>query len=111
MGYLQSGSKSKLHQKIFLLIYDFNRYETESAGKIDELEHAKMKLQARLAEAEETIEGLNSRCLNLEKLKQRLNGEINSFFELYTLFFCDQGPFTSYVDKILDIFDPPVPSV
>ena len=37
------------------------RYETESAGKIDELEHAKMKLQARLAEAEETIEGLNTR--------------------------------------------------
>ena len=32
------------------------RYETESAGKIEELEHAKMKLQARLAEAEDTIE-------------------------------------------------------
>ena len=39
----------------------FSRYETESVGKIDELEHAKMKLQARLAEAEETIEGLNTR--------------------------------------------------
>ena len=34
------------------------RYETESAGKIEELEHAKMKLQARLAEAEDTIEGI-----------------------------------------------------
>ena len=46
-------------------------------GKIEELEHAKMKLQARLAEAEETIEGLNSRCVSLEKLKQRLTGEID----------------------------------
>ena len=53
------------------------RYETESAGKIEELEHAKMKLQARLSEAEETIEGLNSRCVSLEKLKQRLTGEID----------------------------------
>ena len=53
------------------------RYETESAGKIEELEHAKMKLQARLSEAEETIEGLNSRCISLEKLKQRLTGEID----------------------------------
>ena len=34
----------------------FFRYETESAGKLEELEHAKMKLQARLAEAEDTIE-------------------------------------------------------
>ena len=36
------------------------RYETESVSKIDDLEHAKMKLQARLAEAEDTIEGLKS---------------------------------------------------
>ncbi len=37
------------------------RYETESVSKIDDLEHAKMKLQARLAEAEDTIEGLNNK--------------------------------------------------
>ncbi len=36
-----------------------------------------MKLQARLAEAEDTIEGLNTRCTSLEKLKQRLLGEID----------------------------------
>ena len=36
-----------------------------------------MKLQARLAEAEDTIEGLNSRCTSLEKLKQRFLGEID----------------------------------
>jgi chromosome segregation ATPase len=36
-----------------------------------------MKLQARLAEAEDTIEGLNSRCISLEKLKLRLLGEID----------------------------------
>jgi hypothetical protein len=35
-----------------------------------------MKLQARLAEAEDTIEGLNSRCTNLEKVKQKLATEV-----------------------------------
>jgi len=38
-------------------------------SKIEDLEHAKMKLQARLAEAEDTIEGLNNKyvifCLNV----------------------------------------------
>ena len=57
----------------FCLIF---RYETESVSKIDDLEHAKMKLQARLAEAEDTIEGLNSRCTNLEKVKQKLATEV-----------------------------------
>ena len=35
-----------------------------------------MKLQARLAEAEDTIGGLSNRCTSLEKLRQKLNGEI-----------------------------------
>ena len=56
--------------------FGFSRYETESAGKIEELEHAKMKLQARLAEAEDTIEGLNARCTTLEKLRVKMSGEI-----------------------------------
>ena len=35
-----------------------------------------MKLQARLAEAEDTIEGLNARCTTLEKLRVKMSGEI-----------------------------------
>ena len=48
----------KNEKSAIALHYIFSRYETESAGKIEELEHAKMKLQARLAEAEDTIEGI-----------------------------------------------------
>ena len=44
--------------KVSLIVWISCRYETESSGKIEELEHAKMKLQARLSEAEETIEGI-----------------------------------------------------
>ena len=52
------------------------RYETESVSKIEDLEHAKLKLQARLAEAEDTIEGLTNRCVILEKAKQKYATEV-----------------------------------
>ena len=35
-----------------------------------------MKLQARLAEAEETMEQLGNRCAALEKSRQKLTGEM-----------------------------------
>ena len=35
-----------------------------------------MKLVARLSEAEDTIEGLTSRCSSLEKLRVKMSGEI-----------------------------------
>ena len=52
------------------------KYESEAVSKIDELENAKTKLQARLVEAEDTMEDLRQRCENLEKTKQRLMTEI-----------------------------------
>nr|XP_008196520.1 PREDICTED: myosin heavy chain, muscle isoform X11 [Tribolium castaneum] len=52
------------------------KYESEGVAKSEELEEAKRKLQARLAEAEETIESLNQKVVALEKTKQRLATEV-----------------------------------
>ncbi|XP_039445242.1 myosin heavy chain, muscle isoform X26 [Culex pipiens pallens] len=52
------------------------KYESEGVARAEELEEAKRKLQARLAEAEETIESLNQKCIALEKTKQRLSTEV-----------------------------------
>ncbi|XP_049280859.1 myosin heavy chain, muscle isoform X22 [Anopheles funestus] len=53
-----------------------SKYESEGVARAEELEEAKRKLQARLAEAEETIESLNQKCVALEKTKQRLATEV-----------------------------------
>ncbi|EFN88457.1 Myosin heavy chain, muscle [Harpegnathos saltator] len=52
------------------------KYESEGIARAEELEEAKRKLQARLAEAEETIESLNQKVIALEKTKQRLSSEV-----------------------------------
>ncbi|XP_055295507.1 myosin heavy chain, muscle isoform X5 [Sitodiplosis mosellana] len=52
------------------------KYESDGVARSEELEEAKRKLQARLAEAEETIESLNQKCIALEKTKQRLSTEV-----------------------------------
>ncbi|XP_068914297.1 myosin heavy chain, muscle isoform X15 [Tenebrio molitor] len=52
------------------------KYESEGIARSEELEEAKRKLQARLAEAEETIESLNQKVVALEKTKQRLTTEV-----------------------------------
>uniref|UniRef100_A0AAR5QAB2 Myosin heavy chain, muscle n=1 Tax=Dendroctonus ponderosae TaxID=77166 RepID=A0AAR5QAB2_DENPD len=52
------------------------KYESEGVARSEELEEAKRKLQARLAEAEETIESLNQKVVALEKTKQRLATEV-----------------------------------
>ncbi|XP_022175419.1 myosin heavy chain, muscle isoform X39 [Myzus persicae] len=52
------------------------KYESEGIARVEELEEAKRKLQARLAEAEETIESLNQKVVALEKTKQRLATEV-----------------------------------
>ncbi|XP_073982547.1 myosin heavy chain isoform X11 [Rhodnius prolixus] len=53
-----------------------SKYESEGIARAEELEEAKRKLQARLAEAEETIESLNQKVIALEKTKQRLATEV-----------------------------------
>ena len=46
--------------------------------KIEELEHTKLKLQARLAECESTVDNLSTKLDNLEKSKVKLQTEIES---------------------------------
>ena len=44
--------------------------------RAEELEEHRRKLSARLQEAEEQLESLNTKNIQLEKLKQRLSGEL-----------------------------------
>ena len=53
------------------------KYEIEGMAKAEELETAKLKLQARLSEGQATIEQLNSKLYQLEKSKASLESELN----------------------------------
>jgi len=53
-----------------------SKYESEAVAKAEELEMTKMKLQARLTEAENTIENLNCKLTQVEKAKQKIHAEI-----------------------------------
>merc|ERR1712038_939757 len=53
-----------------------SKMETEAAGRIDELEMGKTKLNSALSEAEETIETLNAKIASTEKTKGRLTVEL-----------------------------------
>merc|ERR1712121_233912 len=48
-----------------------SRYETEGMGRIEELEGARAKLQARIMEAEENVDALTTKIANVEKSKAR----------------------------------------
>merc|ERR1719480_166734 len=53
-----------------------SKYEVEALGRIDELEGGKQKLASRVSEAEEAIEGLNSKIVSSEKSKNRVTSEL-----------------------------------
>eukprot|EP00095_Tigriopus_kingsejongensis_P006362 maker-scaffold42_size484952-snap-gene-2.10 protein:Tk06362 transcript:maker-scaffold42_size484952-snap-gene-2.10-mRNA-1 annotation:"myosin heavy chain isoform 3" len=53
-----------------------SKYETEGLSRIEDLESGRGKLQARISEAEETIESLNVKVASTEKTKHRLDGEL-----------------------------------
>jgi len=53
-----------------------SKYESEAVAKAEELEMTKMKLQARLTEAESTIENLNCKLSQVDKSKQKIHAEI-----------------------------------
>ncbi len=53
-----------------------SKFETEGLGRIDELDAGRQKLNARLNEAEETIESLNQKVSSSEKTKHRLEAEL-----------------------------------
>merc|ERR1712173_432322 len=52
------------------------KYEQEALIRIEELEATKVKLQARLAESEATMENLNGKLMSLERAKLSLSKEI-----------------------------------
>merc|ERR1719370_94988 len=54
------------------------KYESEGIARAEELEAARLKLAARLEEAEQTIEQLNFKNANLEKLKARIAQEYDA---------------------------------
>ncbi|XP_063607359.1 myosin heavy chain, muscle-like isoform X2 [Penaeus indicus] len=56
-----------------------SKYESEGVARAEELEAARMKLAARLEEAEMEIESLNVRNLHLEKTKMRAAAELDDF--------------------------------
>merc|ERR1711872_633072 len=53
------------------------KFETDAVAKGEELEMTKMKLTARLTEAEAAIDNLNAKLNQVEKAKGKIAGEIN----------------------------------
>ena len=54
-----------------------SKYELEGLAKAEELEMSKMKLQARLSEAQGTIEQLNAKLNQVDKAKTKLQADID----------------------------------
>ena len=52
------------------------RYEKEGLAKVEELEMIQLKMQARLSEAESTIDQLQSKLNQLEKARSKLSAEL-----------------------------------
>merc|ERR1711962_330058 len=52
------------------------KFETDAVAKGEELEMTKMKLTARLTEAEAAIDNLNAKLAQVEKAKAKIAGEI-----------------------------------
>ena len=55
-----------------------NKYESEAVAKGEELEMTKMKLVARLTEAEGAIHNMSAKLSQIEKAKGKLNSELDS---------------------------------
>merc|ERR1711884_690981 len=53
------------------------KYEIDGMAKAEELEMAKLKMQARLSESQATIEQMNSKLCQLEKSKAKLQTDLN----------------------------------
>merc|ERR1719239_2048760 len=53
------------------------KYEIDGMAKAEELEMARLKLQARLSESQATIEQMNAKLCQIEKSKGKLQTETN----------------------------------
>merc|ERR550534_2698727 len=54
-----------------------SRFETEGMGRVEELEAARNKLQAKIVENEELVDALTTKVANAEKSKVRMNNELD----------------------------------
>merc|ERR1712106_1085569 len=54
-----------------------SRYETEGMGRIEELEGARAKLQAKIVENEELVDVLQTKVANAERSKGRLGSDLD----------------------------------
>merc|ERR1712158_241437 len=54
-----------------------SRFETEGMGRVEELESARNKLQAKIVESEELVDVLTTKVANAEKSKTRMNSELD----------------------------------
>merc|ERR1712055_1180702 len=54
-----------------------SRFETEGMGRVEELEAARNKLQAKIVESEELVDVLTTKVANAEKSKTRMNSELD----------------------------------
>merc|ERR1711872_949883 len=73
-------SKGELHRALSKATTEAQmwrtKYEQEGIARAEELEEAKRKLTAKLAEAEEQVEQALGKCSSLEKTKNRLACEV-----------------------------------
>merc|ERR1719170_123971 len=63
-----------------------SRFETEGIGRIEGLESARNKLQAKIVETEELVDTLNTKVANAEKSKGRLASELDDMAMEYERF-------------------------
>merc|ERR1712112_363647 len=54
-----------------------SRYETEGMGRVEELEAARNKLQAKIVESEELVDSLTTKVANAEKSKTRMTADLD----------------------------------
>ncbi|XP_063042688.1 myosin-16-like [Engraulis encrasicolus] len=76
----EQEGKSEMQRLISKLNADVTtwrtKYETDAIHKTEELEETKRKLAVRLQEAEEAAEAAQARAASLDKVKSRLQGEV-----------------------------------
>merc|ERR1711975_115419 len=71
MGIMRQVSKASAEADMMR-----DRYEKEGVAKAEELEMGKLKMQARLSEAEATVQQLQAKLTQVEKAKGKLSSEL-----------------------------------
>merc|ERR1711963_1034669 len=77
----ESGSKDNIGRQLNKALGEADmyrqKYEIDGLAKAEELEMARLKLQARLSESQATVEQLNAKLHQLEKSKAKTQADLN----------------------------------